>query len=153
MTKFGKKMKQQRPRIKKTRKAPSKERKRNPPRITLPWGRGASQHRPGVFAKRYLEEHGEACCADVFYALKEDLERINKERVEIGDKPIRGGTYNSFAKYFHWFKLLGLVEPTDKREAAQYDFLEERRFYQLTAKGLSEVQAWADPVRTLHPTS
>jgi len=136
------------------RKEPTRERKpRNPPQITGFWGRGASEYRPGVFSKRYLEKNVETCCADVFYALKEDLRRINRERVEIGDKPIRGGTYNSFAKYFHWFKLLGLVEPTDKREAAQYDFLEERRFYQLTAKGLSEVQAWADPVRTLHPTS
>jgi hypothetical protein len=154
MTRFGQKMKQQRPRIRNARKEPSTERKlKNPPKITIPWGRGSSPYRPGLFVKQFLHEHGEACAADVFYALKRDLEHINTERLKNGDQPIRGGTYNSFAKYFHWFKLLRLVEPTDKREAAQYDFLEERRFYQLTGKGLSEVQAWADPVRTLHPTS
>ena len=146
-------MKQQRPRIKKARKGPSRERKlRNPPRITIPWGRGASEHRPGLFAKRYLEEHAEGCCADVFHALKEDLRRINKERVEIGDRPIRGGTYNSFAKYWFWFRLLGLIEPVvGRREKAQYDFLEQRQFYQLTAKGETEEGAWQDPVRAAHP--
>ena len=93
----------------------------------------------------------ETCCADVFYALKEDLRRINRERVEIGDKPIRGGSYNSFAKYWHWFKLLGLIEPVDRREPAIYDFLEERQFYHLTDKGKAEVEAWQDPVRAAHP--
>jgi len=28
--------------------------------------------------------------------------------------------YSSFAKYFHWFKLPGLVEPIDRREPAIY---------------------------------
>jgi len=142
----------QRPRIKKARKESGKERKhRNPPQITGFWGRGASLHRPGLFAKRYLEEHGEACAADVFHALKEDLRRINKERVEIGDKRIRGGTYGSFAKYWHWFKLLGLIEPVDRAEPAIYGFLEERVFYRLTSKGEAEVEAWQDPVRAAHP--
>jgi len=147
-------MKRQRPRAKKTRKRPVEDKQhRNPPAMAVGWGRGGSPYRPGLFVKQFLHEHGEACAADIFYELKRDLEHINMERLKNGDQPIRGGTYNSFAKYFHWFKLLGLVEPTDKREAAQYDFLKERRFYQLTGKGLSEVQAWADPVRTLHPTS
>lgn len=152
MTRFGKKMKEQRPRIKKARKEPTKERKpRNPPQITGFWGRGASEYRPGVFAKSYLQEHGESCCADVFHALKEDLERINKERVEIGDKPIRGGSYNSFAKYWHWFKLLGLVESVDRREPAIYDFLEQREFYRLSDKGKVEEAAWEDPIAVAHP--
>jgi len=145
-------MKEQRPRIKKAKKEPIRERKlRNPPQITGFWGRGASLHRPGKFTKKYFEKHGEACCADVFYALKEDLERINRERVEIGEMPIRGSTYNSFAKYWHWFKLLGLIEPVDRRESAIYDFLEERVFYRLTDKGKAEVEAWRDPVRVSHP--
>ena len=63
--------------------------------------------------------------SDIFHELKRNLERINAERLKNGDQPIRGGTYNSFARYFHLFKLLALVEPTDKREPAQYDFLEE----------------------------
>jgi len=145
-------MNQQRPRVKKAKKEPTTERNpRNPMQITGFWGRGASLFRPGIFAKRYLEEHGEACCADIFHALKENLERINKERVEIGDKPIRGGTYNSFAKYWHWFKLLDLIEPVGRGEASIYDFLEERVFYRLTVKGKAELRAWEDPVRTIHP--
>ena len=117
----------------------------------VPWGRAASEHRPGLFIKRYLQEHGEGCAADVFYALKEQLRTINQERVEIGDKPIRGCTYNSFAKYFHWFKLLGLVEPTERREAAVYSFLQERQFYRLSTRGEAEEAAWNNPLRTVHP--
>jgi len=141
-----------RPRIKKARKESGKKRKRrNPPQITGFWGRGASEYRPGIFTKSYLEQTGEACAADVFHGLREDLERINKERVEIGDKPIRGGTYSSFSKYWHWFKLLGLIEPVDKAEPAIYDFLQKRVFYRLTDKGKAEVSAWEDPVRAAHP--
>jgi hypothetical protein len=43
------------------------------------------------------------------------------------------------------------VEPIDRREPAIYDFLEERVFYRLTAKGKAEERAWEDPVRTVHP--
>ena len=152
MTRFGKKMKEKRPRIKKARKEPTRERKpRNPPQITGFWGRGASLHRPGLFTKKYFEKHVESCCADVFYALREDLERINKERVEIGDTPIRGCTYSSYSKYWHWFKLLELIEPTDRRERAIYDFLEERVFYRLTDKGKTEIRGWEDPIVIAHP--
>ena len=141
-----------RPRIKKSRKEPTRERKpRNPPQITGFWGRGASEYRPGLFTKKYFEEYGEACAADVFRELRDDLERINKERVEIGDNPIRGGTYNSYAKYWFWFRLLGLIEPVDRAEPAIYVFLQEKEFYRLTDKGKAEVIAWEDPVRAAHP--
>lgn len=122
-----------------------------PPQIGVAWGRAASEHRPGLFAKQYLAEHGEACAADVFYALRRNLEGINKERIEIGEKPIRGCTYNSFAKYWHWFKLLQLVEPVDRREVSVYDFLEKRVFYRLTDRGKVEVRAWEDPIAVAHP--
>ena len=152
MTEYGKKkMKEQRPRIRKAKKEATRERKPGNPQISIPWGRAASPYRPGLFTKKYFEKHGEGCAADIFYALRENLERINKERVEIGEKPIRGCTYNSYAKYFFWFKLLGLIEPTDRREPAIYDFLEERVFYRLTDKGKTEVRAWKDPVRRAHP--
>jgi len=125
--------------------------KGNRPNMAVPWGRGASEHRPGVFAKEYLRQHPEGSCADVFNALRENLRRINKLRVETGERPIRGCTYNSFAKYWHWFKLLGLIEPTGKTEPAVYDFLADKKFYQLTDKGTVEEAAWLDPVRAAHP--
>ena len=137
---------------KKTKREPSKKKQqRNPPTIAVGWGRGASEYRPGVFTKRYFIEHGEVCAADVFRALKYDLRRMNKERAEMDEKPMRGCTYNSYAKYWHWFKMLGLIEPTDRREPAIYRFLKQREFYRLTAKGASEEGAWQDPVRTAHP--
>ena len=150
MTEFGEKMK--RSRIKKAGKGPTRERKpRNPPQITGFWGRGASLYRPGLFTKKYFEKHREACCADVYYALSEELERLNKERIEIGEKPFRRPNYSSFSRYFWCFVLLGLIEPVDKYEAAIYPFLRQRHFYRLTDKGKTEVRAWEDPVRALHP--
>ena len=152
MIRYGKKMKKQRPRIRKSREEPTRERKpRNPPQITGFWGRGASPYRPGIFTKKYFVEHGEACAADIYYALSQEIERLNKERIEVGEKPFRRPNYSSFAKYFHWFKLLGLVEPVDRRETAIYDFLEERVFYRLTDKGKVEVEAWQDPISVRHP--
>jgi len=149
MTRYGKQMK--RPRIKKA-KAPSKERKpRNPPQVTIPWGRGASEYRPGLFTKQYFEKHGEACAADIYYALSREIERLNNERIQTGDKPFRRPNYSSFTRYFHWFKVLGLIEPTDRRELAIYDFLKQRQFYRVTAKGDTEEAVWEDPVRAAHP--
>ena len=143
---------QLKPRVKKARKEPKREgHGPNPDRITIPWGRGASEYRPGLFTKKYLLEHDEACCADIYYALSEEIERMNKERIEIGEKPFRRPNYSSFARYFHWFKLLGLVESTDRREPAIYGFLRERTFYRLTDKGIAEEETWTDPVRATHP--
>ncbi len=122
-----------------------------PPNLSVSWGRGASEHRPCIFAKAYLTQNPESSCADVFHALRENLEIMNRERIEIGDKPIRGCTYNSFAKYWHWFKLLGLIEPTGDTESAIYSFLKKRVFYRLTDKGASEEAAWLDPTRMVHP--
>jgi len=145
-------MKQQRARVKNARQGSSRETKPpNPPRIAIAWGRAASEHRPGLFTKRFLTEHGEACAAEIFQALHENLERLNKKRIEIGEKLIRGCTYNSFAKYWHWFKLLELIESVDRRESPIYDFLEERVFYRLTEKGKVEVRAWEDPIAVAHP--
>ena len=152
MTEFGKKMRRLKRRVKKVRKEPTrKSYGPDPERISMPWGRGASEYRPGLFTKRYLEEHGEVCCADIYYALSEELERMNKERIEIGEKPFRRPNYSSFSRYFHWFLILKLIERTDRREPAMYDFLEQRQFYRLTDKGKAEEEGWQDPVRTAHP--
>lgn len=146
-------MEQQRPKARKTSKQSSEEKQhRDPPRVAVPWGRGASEYRPGIFTKRYFVEHGgEGCAADIFYALSEEIERLNVARVEIDEAPFRRPNYSSFSRYFHWFLILKLIERTDKREAAIYDFLQKRVFYILTAKGRAEVNGWEDPVRTAHP--
>ncbi len=152
MTKFGKKMKEKRPRIKKARKESGKKRKpTNPPQITGFWGRGASLYRPGLFTKKYFVKHGETCAADIYYALSQEIERLNKERIEIGEKPFERPNYSSFSRYFHWFLILKLIERTDKRERAIYNFLQKRVFYKLTAKGKAEVTAWEDPISVRHP--
>jgi len=122
-----------------------------PPNMSVSWGRGASEHRPGIFTKAYLTQNPESSCADVFSALRENLRRINRLRVETGEKPIRGCTYNSFAKYWHWFKLLGLIEPANRTEPAAYDFLQSRVFFRLTGKGRAEEASWLDPLRAAHP--
>jgi len=103
------------------------------------------------FTKKYFEKHGEVCCADVYHDLGEEIEHLNKERIKAGDKPFRRPNYSSFAKYFHWFKLMGMVELIDRREPAIYDFLEQRQFYRLIDKGKAEDEAWQDPMRAAHP--
>ena len=141
-----------RPKIRKARKEPTKGKKlRNPPQITIPWGRGASEYRPGLFTKQYFVKHGEACAADIYYALSQEIERLNKERIEIGEKPFRRLNYSSWSRYFHWLLILGLIERTDRREPAIYDFLEERVFYRLTDKGKVEEEAWQGPISVRHP--
>lgn len=143
-------MKQETPRIRKARKEPTRKGS-YPNRITVPWGRGASEYRPGLFTKQYFVEHGESCAADIYRALSEDIERLNQERIEIGEKPFRRPNYSSFSRYMHWFAILGLIERTDTREQAIYDFLQKRVFYRLTESGRAQVRAWEDPVRTRHP--
>jgi len=152
MIRYGEKMKEKRPRIKKAKKEPTRQRNPgNPPQIGVPWGRGASDYRPGLFTKKYFEKHGEACAADIYYVLSEEIERLNKERIDIGGKPFRRPNYSSFSRYFWWFVLLGLIEPADKYEAAIYPFLRQRHFYRLTNKGKVDEKAWRDPISVRHP--
>jgi hypothetical protein len=146
------KMKRKRPGIRKAKKEPSREQKpRNPPQITGFWGRGGSSWRPGLLLKKHFEEHPESCCADAYYNLSQQLESLNEERVQIGERPIRRPNYSSFSRYFWWFVLGGFLEPIDKYEAAIYPFLRRRHFYRLTSKGRAEVLAWQDPILARHP--
>ena len=124
---------------------------RDLPRMAVPWGRGASEYRPGIFTKQYFEKHGESCAADIYYALSQEIERLNRGRIEIGEKPFRRPNYSSFSRYFHWFLILGLIERTGKVQASAYPFLEKRVFYRLTDKGKAEEEAWQDPIRAAHP--
>ena len=152
MTEFGKRMTQQRPRPKKAKKEPTRKGKGpDSNRITTPWGRGASAWRPGLLLRKHFEEHPETCCADAYYGLSQQIESLNKERVEIGEKPLKRPNYSSFSRYFHWFLILGLIERTGKVQASAYPFLEKRVFYRLTDKGKAEERAWQDPIRVLHP--
>jgi len=140
------------PKVNRAKQQPKEEKqKKDPPRMVVPWGRAASAHRPGLFTKQYFEKHGETCCADIYRALSEDIDRLNSERLEIGERPFRRPNYSSFSRYMHWFVILGLIERTDRREPATYDFLENRVFYRLTDKGKSEVRAWEDPISVRHP--
>jgi hypothetical protein len=121
------------------------------PNRSVPWGRAASPHRPGLFAKQYLEERSEGCVADIYRRLSDQINLLNKERILIGEKPFRRPNFGSFSRYFHWFLLLGLVERTGKKEEASYKFLKPRVFYKLTDKGRTEVAAWQNPVKSAHP--
>ena len=154
MRSYGKSKKMKNPRTKKprTQKRPSNDRgRREPLNMSVSWGRGASEYRPGLFTKQYFEKHGEACAADIYYALSREIERLNKQRIEIGEKPFGRPNYSSFSRYLHWFLILGLIERTGRREPAIYDFLEKRVFYTLTDKGKTEVRAWEDPISVRHP--
>jgi len=146
-------MKQQKPRIRKASKEPTRKGRKpgNPAQVTIPWGRGASEYRPGLFTKQYFEKHGEACAADIYYALSREIERLNKQRIEAGEKPLRRPNYSSFARYLHWFLILELIERTGRKEPAIYDFLKRRVFYKLTDKGKIEVRGWEDPLTAAHP--
>ncbi len=95
-----------------------------PPNMSVSWGRGGSEYRPGLFTKQYFEKHGEACCADIYRALSDKIERLNQERIEINERPFRRPNYSSFSRYMHWFLILGLIERIDRREPAIYDFLQ-----------------------------
>lgn len=145
-------MKQQRSTAKKTGGQSRKGKQdRNPPNIAVGWGRAGSQYRPGLFTKQYFVEHGEACCADIYYALSRQIEDLNAERIVAAEKPLRRPNYSSYSRYFYWFVLLGLLERIDRRETAIYPFLRQRQFYTLTAKGEAEEKGWLDPISIRHP--
>jgi len=133
-------------------KEPSNDNGRRGPRNkSVPWGRAASEYRPGLFTKQYFENHGEACAADIYHSLTEKIKTLNEERVWIGDAPLRRPNYSSFSRYFHWFLIMGLIERTGRREPANYNFLQKKVFYRLTEKGKAEIRAWEDPISVKHP--
>ena len=61
--------------------------------------------------------------------------------------PYRGPLVFPFTRQRGW----QLIERTDKREPAIYDFLQKRVFYRLTDEGKAEVSAWEDPITAVHP--
>jgi hypothetical protein len=135
----------------KTRDKSNAGKSADPPKVTVPWGRSASGYRPGLFIRQYFGKHKETCAADIYRALSDEIEHMNNERIAIGEKPFRRPNYSSFNRYMHWFAILKLIDRTDKREPAIYDFLQKRVFYRLTSKGRVEVKAWEDPIAVTHP--
>ena len=85
-------------------------------------------------------------CADLHVARKREPDLIN-----------RGGTYNSFARFFHWYKQLGYIEETGVVEDSEskgggHSTLQPRKYFRITDAGLSAVPwGWIDPIGTLHP--
>jgi hypothetical protein len=71
----------------------------------------------------------------------------------------KGGTYNSFARYFHWFKQLGYVESvrtepstTKGRDDKPEEEYRDRHYYRISAKGRrAPLEKWADPIWAVHP--
>lgn len=69
----------------------------------------------------------------------------------------KGGTYNSFARYFHWFKQLGYVESvrtepsTTKGSNTKPDKeYRDRHYYRISAKGRrASIEKWADPIEAV----
>lgn len=101
-----------------------------------------------TFGEWIREQLVEAGSAGVTVA---DLHKMRKDDQRVG---YRTGTYNSFARYFHWFKQLGFVEPvrTEASHAKGTDLesLERpRHYYRISAKGRRAlVDKWRDPIFT-----
>jgi len=97
---------------------------------------------------------------------------LHKLRVELGKFQIdnkveygfvediaryKGGTYNSFARYFHWFKQLGFVEEvrtepsttkgSDTKPEKEY---RDRHYYRISTKGKrAPIDEWYDPIEAV----
>lgn len=79
-----------------------------------------------------------------------DLHKIRKEDPRVG---YRTGTYNSFARYFHWFKQLGFVETVrtepSKAKGNGFELEKPRHYYRISSKGRrASVDDWRDPIFT-----
>ena len=104
---------------------------RKAPNSSVPWGRAASEYRPGLFTKQYFVEHGEACAADIYRSLTEKIKTLNEERVWIGDTPLLRPNYSSFSRYFHWFLIIGSRRAHGQTGACQLQFLTEEGLLQI----------------------
>lgn len=123
-------------------------------------GRAASPYRPGLFIKEYLVEHEEGSVSDIYKGYCGSLP-IPAPKTPFAYRRKRSPfapTYASFARYFHFFKQLGLVElvldmetgnpkaepPGDVAEAL-WDKIQWKHFYRLTPKGALQIEMWQDP--------
>jgi len=67
-------------------------------------------------------------------------------------------TYNSFARFWHWYKKLGYVEKTGEFEPSKTKgnggkegvLLQNRVYYRIAGPGLTQLD-WTDPLSIKHP--
>jgi len=83
-----------------------------------------------------------------------DLHTLRKQSDEL---VYRGGTYASFARFFHWYKQLGYIEATGEQESSSVkggadQLTSPRVYYRITGTGMgASMYQWGDPIATLHP--
>lgn len=125
----------------------------------------AESKRTGRFIKEYLldPEHPAASISDIHQAFVRKIKGLNSGRVRSQRLVIP--VYSSFYQYFRHFIVLEMVEkvgegPTEDIESPEeMGYIEKvagrlrihkgaaKGIWMLTPKGLSEVEAWDDPLR------
>lgn len=123
------------------------------------------ERRTGRFIKETLSKYGRLSISDLHKFYKDGIRTLNAGR-ERGTR-VRPPTYHSFYKYFRHCKTLGLVQPSGEEDTEDIQspegmgFVERidgelyvhegavKRLWELTSKGISEVEAWDDPMKAL----
>lgn len=124
------------------------------------------ERRPGRFIKSTLSTYGKLAISDLHESYTDGIKNINAGRDRLSR--IKQITYPSFYKYVRNLEKLGLVERVGEEDvvdfygpAEEMGFVERvegelvvhegavKRLWALTGKGISEVEAWDDPVRAL----
>jgi len=123
----------------------------------------------GLFIKDMLLRYGEVYPNQVWTKLRE----LRKNFTLTGEPrafPKRGwGSYQNIKNYFYWLERLGLIERTRKVEVREMKISGEvdrrgpglrprgrpvyHQYYRLTPKGVTEKEAWINPVKALYPES
>jgi len=123
-------------------------------------GRAASPVRTGRFIRSFMESHRTPYIAEIHYALREAWREVNSNRPRRNH--VKSPTYESFRKYFAHLVTLGLVELVKETEMEEGppgsplltikegEVVESvRRHYRITASGLTDDEAWEDPMKAL----
>lgn len=110
-------------------------------RIGRGW-RTAIPFSTGEFIRRYLTEHGEAYVYEMWNSFRKAVE-------DFGVK--WWGSYDSFRRYVHICKRLGLIRPVRTERSARKG-LKARRYYALVPEH-SDSEAWARPQEILYPAT
>lgn len=118
-------------------------------------GRAASLVRPGPHIRIRLRDEGPLSPSDLHRSY--DFACAGTKITRASRKASFHPRYQSFLRYIHLFKQLGLIEPvmvgrgrtrTYREEEAMYPYLAPRHFYQLTDRGLAlgnDSEFWSNP--------